>query len=491
MVTFKNNSGTATKIVEYAYDYQNRWVRKTLDTNGDGTRESSSVFVYDGPQITLQFDKTGTGDAAAADLSHRYLWGPVQDQLLAAEQYDGTPAHDDPATETGRVLWPLLDHLNTVRDVAEYVSGNTSLVKHLTYTSFGEITSDSAPSIAWFFYNTGKPFDTDTGLYDHLLRKYDPGTQVWLSEDPIGHAAGSNSYAYVGRDPVRNSDPSGLVKVQARMKFTWGVIRRDTRYSHAAADPSVWYITDRNWEPEWRLSIDFESTEVDHSRTDRLTFSGAPDVDISWYEYRSEQLFGSKEWIRSGNTDRAYHVTRHWKIKDWEVRGKRDGLAPERSGSRCVECYVLDGNLDRQFGVDPVPSGIVTLASFLAIGLDFVPSAEVAENLMSLAGVAAAHEAGAVKFRAAERIPYQAIICADGFRMIGVWNIADREVRGGPWPSHLDKFHTGGNITTNVPNRRTLSIGEETARNRPISFVAYDRSIDNFETHPPSFDYGD
>ena len=68
-VTFKNSSGTATKVVEYAYDHGQRWVRKTLDTNADGTIDESRIFVHDAGQIVLDFEKTGTSDAGATDLS--------------------------------------------------------------------------------------------------------------------------------------------------------------------------------------------------------------------------------------------------------------------------------------------------------------------------------------------------------------------------------------------------------------------------------------
>jgi YD repeat-containing protein len=66
-VTFKNSGGTATEIVEYAYDHGQRWVRKTLDTNADGTIESSQVFVHDNGQIVLDFQKTGTAVASNSD----------------------------------------------------------------------------------------------------------------------------------------------------------------------------------------------------------------------------------------------------------------------------------------------------------------------------------------------------------------------------------------------------------------------------------------
>jgi len=36
------------RVVEYAYDFGNRWVRKLVDTNGDGTAEAGTIFVHDG-----------------------------------------------------------------------------------------------------------------------------------------------------------------------------------------------------------------------------------------------------------------------------------------------------------------------------------------------------------------------------------------------------------------------------------------------------------
>jgi YD repeat-containing protein len=83
------------QIVEYAYDFGQRWVRKVLDSDGDGVADENRIFVHDGvdnsprplagegagvraPQIILDFQDTTTptNDAAASDLAHRYLWGP-------------------------------------------------------------------------------------------------------------------------------------------------------------------------------------------------------------------------------------------------------------------------------------------------------------------------------------------------------------------------------------------------------------------------------
>jgi len=196
------------QIVEYAYDFGQRWVRKVLDSDGDGTADENRVFVQDGNQIILDFQDTTspTNGATAADLSHRYLWGPATDQLLADEVVDDAGPED--------VRWALTDHLGSVRDLAEYdaATDTTSIIKHVTYDAFGRITSDTAPAVKSLFLYTARPFDADTGLQNNLNRWYDAVVGRWVSEDPIGFGGGDgNLYRYVRNAPVHGRDPSGLL----------------------------------------------------------------------------------------------------------------------------------------------------------------------------------------------------------------------------------------------------------------------------------------
>ena len=226
-------------VVEYAYDFENRLVRKVMDSNGDGDTDSSSVFIYDGfgsplppragetpgvraSQIVLQFDTSGTGDAAASDLSHRYLWGRAVDQLLADEEVT------DLETE-GDILWPLVDHLNTVRDLATYDSQHdeTTVANHRVFDAYGRLSGETNAAVDCLFAFTGRMFDDDTGLQNNLNRWYDAAVGRWLSEDPIGywgprHRADSDSgtlddlneanlFRYVRNQPAVASDPSGLL----------------------------------------------------------------------------------------------------------------------------------------------------------------------------------------------------------------------------------------------------------------------------------------
>ncbi|HUG94469.1 MAG TPA: RHS repeat-associated core domain-containing protein, partial [Planctomycetaceae bacterium] len=198
-VVFKTAAGVTTMHVRYGYDAFNRLVRRELDADGDGVFESAEAFVYDGADMVLVLDETGS-------LTHRFLPDAATDAVFASED------------ALGEILWNLTDHQGTVRDVADYdaATDTTSVVNHLTYSAFGAITSQSDPTKTPLSAYTGMYRDPDTGLQKHGARWFDPATQQWLSEDPIGFAAGdSNLRRYVGNSPANFIDPSGLVPSQA------------------------------------------------------------------------------------------------------------------------------------------------------------------------------------------------------------------------------------------------------------------------------------
>jgi RHS repeat-associated protein len=210
-IVFKDEYDAVVQVVEQTYDYQNRWVRSQIDADGDEDFDSERFFAYDGNQIVLDF----AGDAAS-DLSHRYLWGSAVDQILAVESVDSL-------TSAGDVLWPLTDHLNTTRDLAEYNAGTdtASIASHRVFDSFGNLVSESAPAIITLFGFTARPFDVASGLQWNLNRWYISTLGVWVSEDPIAFAAGDSSLRrYVGNATVTSVDPSGLFNPDLYQPFS-------------------------------------------------------------------------------------------------------------------------------------------------------------------------------------------------------------------------------------------------------------------------------
>src|SRR5271166_2979539 len=82
------------------------------------------------------------------------------------------------------------------------------------YAPFGETYNEAGTSDRSF---TGQDQDTTYGVYDYLFRKYDPAAGRWLSPDPSGWGAVSqsypqslNRYAYVQNNPNSLIDANGL-----------------------------------------------------------------------------------------------------------------------------------------------------------------------------------------------------------------------------------------------------------------------------------------
>jgi len=187
-------AGAPSQVVEHTYDFGNRWTRKVF--NPGQPDERATIFVYDGNQIILRADGTG-------DLSHRYLWGPAVDQILADEQVHWDSGSSDYVTDD--VLWTLTDHLNTVRDL---IDNSANVDNHLTYDSYGQVTSETNSNVDTLFLFTARPYDPDSVLQYNSARWYDLAAGRWISPDPI--QADINLYRYCANDPLRNRDPSGL-----------------------------------------------------------------------------------------------------------------------------------------------------------------------------------------------------------------------------------------------------------------------------------------
>ena len=56
----------------------------------------------------------------------------------------------------------------------------------------------------------GQYYDAETGTHYNYYRDYDPSIGRYEQSDPIGLRGGSNTYLYVGANPLRWSDRKGL-----------------------------------------------------------------------------------------------------------------------------------------------------------------------------------------------------------------------------------------------------------------------------------------
>ncbi|MGH2509488.1 MAG: RHS repeat-associated core domain-containing protein, partial [Ktedonobacteraceae bacterium] len=76
------------------------------------------------------------------------------------------------------------------------------------YDDWGNLTKRTGTTYNPFLY-TGQQYDEESGLYFLRARYYQPAAGRFLERDPVGYAAGSNLYSYVGNDPENSVDPSG------------------------------------------------------------------------------------------------------------------------------------------------------------------------------------------------------------------------------------------------------------------------------------------
>lgn len=200
-VTRKSQAGTVLATGAYVYDQFNRLIKRTVDADGAGSGAAADQFFagFEGINPTLIFDGANSGD-----LTNRLLWGDIVDELFADEQITNP-------TSAGNTLWAASDHLGTIRDLVDFSGTAYTVANHRVYDSFGNLTSETNSSVSSLFGFTGKLFDNEFKLSNHWNRWYDPALGKWISEDPIGFAAGdANLGRYVGNNPLESTDPFGM-----------------------------------------------------------------------------------------------------------------------------------------------------------------------------------------------------------------------------------------------------------------------------------------
>jgi len=187
-------TGTSASFV---YDPLHRQAQKTV-----GSTETR--YLYAG------WVRLADYDGVAGTLQSRYVYGTGMDEPIIIVSSGGTVSYL---------------HADRAGSVIAQTNSSGAVTNQATYSPFGE-TADT-PGTTFGF--TGQRYDAETGLYYYKLRYYSPTLGRFLQTDPIG--AGRNSYAYVGNDPLNNSDPLGLIPAGSLVK---GGVNQDNMY-----DPSL------------------------------------------------------------------------------------------------------------------------------------------------------------------------------------------------------------------------------------------------------------
>ncbi|MBJ7312914.1 RHS repeat-associated core domain-containing protein [Rugamonas sp. CCM 8940] len=185
LLEIRNGAGALT--ASFSYDAMGRRQSKTV--NG-----VASAYVYDGFNIVQELNGLTVDNSNPANVRANYLIGGV-DEVLARWSGSGAAARMDSY---------LGDALGSVLRLTD--GAGDKLVDY-TYDPYGATTADAADGNP--FQYTGRENDGN-GLYYYRARYYAPALARFVSSDPIGLAAGVNTYAYVGGNPLGYTDPFGL-----------------------------------------------------------------------------------------------------------------------------------------------------------------------------------------------------------------------------------------------------------------------------------------
>ncbi|MEH8016483.1 DUF1566 domain-containing protein [Rheinheimera muenzenbergensis] len=210
----------------YSYDANGRLSQKTV-TENDVTEATQYQYSSTGrllavttadKAISYRHNALGQRVAKLVDgvVTEKYLWQDLT-TLLAVYNADDTVkqrfeyglSHTPVSfSQSGQRYYIQTDHLGSPRVIS---SATGTVIKTLSYDSYGNVISDSNPDFTIQFGFAGGLYDADTQLIRFGYRDYDPETGRWTARDPIGFAGGdTNLYGYVLGDTVNFIDSNGL-----------------------------------------------------------------------------------------------------------------------------------------------------------------------------------------------------------------------------------------------------------------------------------------
>jgi RHS repeat-associated protein len=198
---------------ELVYDAQNRLTRVKLGGNtvaefrynalGQRTHKISSqgttTFLY-GPDGQLLGEQQFSSQGSKLSAQY-YIWldsMPLGGVSITFDAQGGIA--------TSEPFYLHSDHLNTPRMATNQTQQN---VWQWQSDAFG--VGQASGSLAMNLRFPGQYFDQESGLHYNYFRDYDPETGRYVESDPIGLKGGLNTYAYVGGNPLKYTDPTGLV----------------------------------------------------------------------------------------------------------------------------------------------------------------------------------------------------------------------------------------------------------------------------------------
>ena len=212
-----------------------------IDANGNLTADGTRTFEWDarsrlvasqaGNQRTeLQYDGFGRRRKVVESLSGviqrdgSHLWcdGDVCEERVAGAS---TINRQFTSSEhfNGADQFLFKDHLGSVRSV----TASSGLLAQYGFDPWGRRSLESGADSTRIGF-TGHVLEPVSQLWLSLYRPLSADQGRWITEDPLGWAAGPNQFAYVDGRPTVSRDPLGLSPVVfwwlGRALLVWGAI---------------------------------------------------------------------------------------------------------------------------------------------------------------------------------------------------------------------------------------------------------------------------
>lgn len=198
-------AGNTVNDGTYTYAYNNAG---QLQSVSQGAALGSYVYNH-------QRQRTQKTTAAGTTVSHYDLAG----NLIAETLANGTPlrayvwADNNPIAQVSSGSPETLAYLHADHEGTPRLA--TDAGRAVVWRFEGRAFGDTAPtgSVMVNLRYAGQYFDAETGLHYNWNRYYDPKVGRYISSDPIGLRGGLNTYLYARANPLRYTDPSGLLPV--------------------------------------------------------------------------------------------------------------------------------------------------------------------------------------------------------------------------------------------------------------------------------------